>query len=167
MAEPSLAEEQAWHASLPGVVVSAAALIGDGGDSILLVKPNYRNHWLLPGGICEFGEAPHVACGREVAEELGLDLPVGEMLAVDWIGAEARYGRRARPHVHFVFDGGVLPDGAAIVLQAEELDDWRFVPAGSIGEYLPARAVPRVSAAVAARQDGFARYVSAGELRGG
>ncbi len=161
MAEPSRLQEEAWHASLPGVVVSAAALIGDGADRVLLVKPNYRNHWHLPGGICEFGEAPHVACRREVGEELGLEVPVGKMLAVDWIGAESRYGEGARPHIHFVFHGGTLADTSGIVLQAEELDDWRFVPVGQVGEYLPGRAVPRVTAAVGARQDGFARYVAA------
>jgi 8-oxo-dGTP diphosphatase len=48
-------EPVAWHASLPGVIVSAAALIGDGAGGVLVVKPNYRDHWTLPGGICEFG----------------------------------------------------------------------------------------------------------------
>jgi 8-oxo-dGTP diphosphatase len=153
------AQERAWHAGLPGVIVSAAALIGDGGDGVLLVKPNYRDRWQLPGGICEEGEPPHLACAREVREELGIDLSVGQMVAVDWLAADVMYGPQARPVMHFVFDGGVLSDPAGIVLQAEELDDWAFVPAGQISEYLPSRAVRRVKAAVLARRDGSASYV--------
>jgi 8-oxo-dGTP diphosphatase len=153
------AEEQAWHASLPSVVVSAAALIGDGADGVLLVKPNYRDHWSLPGGICELAEPPHLACAREVTEELGLDITVGTMLVVDWLLADARYGPQARPTMHFVFDGGVLPDTSGIVLQAEELDDWRFVAPGELAGYLPARSVRRVSGAVRARQEGCSSYV--------
>ena len=43
---------------------SAAALITDtDGPSarVLLVKPNYRARWSLPGGILEEGEPPRVA----------------------------------------------------------------------------------------------------------
>ncbi len=153
-------EERAWHASLPGVIVSAAALIGDGRDGVLLVKPNYRDHWLLPGGVCEFAEPPHLGCAREVAEELGVDLAVGQLLAIDWLAADATvYGPQARPAMHLMFDGGVLPDTGAIVLQAEELDDWRFVPVSELAGYLAARAVPRVTAAIQARDDGVPRYV--------
>jgi 8-oxo-dGTP diphosphatase len=153
------AQEQAWHASLPGVIVSAAALIGDGDDGVLLVKPNYRDRWQLPGGICEEGEPPHLACAREVSEELGIHLAVGRMVAVDWLAADVVYGPQARPVMHFVFDGGVLSDLSGVVLQAEELDDWAFVSAAQMPEYLPARAVRRVAAAVQARRDGSASYV--------
>lgn len=154
------AEEEAWHASLPGVIVSAAALIGDGGDGVLLVKPNYRSYWNLPGGVCEFGEPPHLACAREVAEELGLNLPVGRILAVAWASADvAVYGPKARPAMHFIFDGGVLPDTAGIALQAEELDDCRFVRTGDLPAYLPSHVLPRVTAVLDARRDGCARYV--------
>jgi 8-oxo-dGTP pyrophosphatase MutT (NUDIX family) len=152
-------EEEAWHASLPGVVVSAAALIGDAADGVLLVKPNYRDHWSLPGGICELAEPPHLACAREVAEELGLDIEVGKMLVVDWLPADARYGPRARPAVHFVFDGGTLTDPSGIVLQAEELDDWRFVAPAELASHLPARAVRRVAGALSARDSGCSAYV--------
>ncbi len=132
MRRAGLMQEQAWHASLPGVIVSAAALIGDGGDGVLIVKPNYRDHWLLPGGVCEFAEPPQLGCVREVVEELGLDLPVGQLLAIDWLSADtAVYGPQARPTMHLIFDGGVLSETAGIVLQAEELDEWRFAAVGS------------------------------------
>ena len=101
-------DQDAWFAQLPGAVVSAGALITDPAGQVLLVKPNYRDHWTLPGGICEHGEPPHVGCSREVAEEIGLDLPIGALLAIDW---SQPYGRQARPIMHFVFDGGTIDNG--------------------------------------------------------
>jgi 8-oxo-dGTP diphosphatase len=143
-----------WHASLPGVIVSAGALIGDGDGGVLVVKPNYRDYWTLPGGICEFREAPRAGCAREVAEELGIDQPIGALLAVDWQPSQAMYGPTARPVVFFIFDGGSVASTAAIRLQAAELDDYRIVqPAELDGLLLPA-AMPRVAAAIAARSAG-------------
>jgi 8-oxo-dGTP diphosphatase len=147
-------EPVAWHASLPGVILSAAALIGDGAGRYLIVKPNYRDHWTLPGGICEFGEAPRAGCAREVAEELGINLDVGRLLAIDWQPAQEMYGPAARPAVFFIFDGGTLPSLSGIRLQPEELDDCRFVPAGNLDALLLMVSMPRIEAAIAALSSG-------------
>jgi ADP-ribose pyrophosphatase YjhB (NUDIX family) len=156
-AEEGFLEPVAWHASLPGVIVSAAALIGDGAGGVLIVKPNYRDHWTLPGGICEFGEAPRAGCAREVTEELGIDPKLGDLLAIDWQPAQEMYGPTARPAVFFIFDGGTLSSLAAIVLQADELDDCRFVPASELESLLPSQSLPRVTAALAALSAGGVR----------
>jgi 8-oxo-dGTP diphosphatase len=152
-------EPQLWHASLPGVVVAAAALIRDDGGRVLTVKPNYRDYWTLPGGICELGEPPHVGCAREVAEEVGLDRPVSRLLILDWQHSPAEYGRRARPTIYFVFDGGVLSDGSQIVLQADELDAFRFTAPEDLGDFLSGPGLRRVAAALAALGSGGARYL--------
>ncbi len=150
-------EPVAWHASLAGVIVSAGALIGDGAGAVLVVKPNYRDHWSLPGGICEFGEAPQHGCAREVAEELGIDQAIGPLLAVDWQPSQDIYGPQARPVVFFVFDGGSLTSTADIQLQAEELDDWRFVEPAQLDALLLPEATRRVRAAIEARAAGCVR----------
>ena len=110
----SSADEVAWYARLPTMFGAAGALFTNPGGRILLVKPNYRDHWSLPGGILEHGEPPHVGCRREVKEELGLDIDPGPLLVIGWAPP---YGDRPRPVVHFVFDGGELHDGAPIELQ--------------------------------------------------
>ena len=66
MTTSNFIDHDTWFAQLPGVVVAAGALITDPSGRILLVKPNYRDHWTLPGGICEHGEPPHLGCAREV-----------------------------------------------------------------------------------------------------
>ena len=152
-------EPAAWHASLPGVVAAAAGLIHDTAGNLLLVKPNYRDHWTLPGGICEFGEAPHEGCAREVAEEIGISMPVGPLLCVDWQLASPVYGPNARPGVYFIFDCGMLSSPSRINLQADELDDFTFATQDAMTDLLPSFALPRIRAAIAARASGCVQYV--------
>jgi len=147
---------EAWYAGLPTMFGSAAALFTDPAGRVLLVKPNYREHWSLPGGILEHGEPPHAGCRREVAEEVGLDIAPGRLLAIDWTPPE---GVLPRAMVAFIFDGGVLPEHAPIRLQEDELDGYRFVEPGELAGYLPAFLATRVSAALAARATGAAVYV--------
>ena len=80
---------------------------------------------------------------------------VGALLAVDW---SQPYGRQARPIMHFVFDGGTLGDGAGIVLQHEELDEFRFTDPGQAASYLAPYGVRRVTAALAGRASGAPVY---------
>jgi 8-oxo-dGTP diphosphatase len=141
------------------VIVSAAGIIRDGDENVLLVKPNYRDHWSLPGGIVEFGEAPHDGCAREVAEEIGLELPVGPLLSVDWHVAHAVYGPDARPAVFFIFDCGRLASLDDVTLQASEIDDCQFVSSAGLDELLGAGVAPRIRAAIAATATGCVRYV--------
>lgn len=152
-------EVAAWYAQLPTMFGAAAALFTDLSGRVLLVKPNYRDHWSLPGGIIEDGEPPHRGCAREVAEEIGIDIEPGPLLAVGWT---APGGDRPKPIVHFVFDGGTLGAAQAsqIVLQEEELDDYRFVEAADLHAYLPQPIAARVAAALKARASG-AVYVPA------
>ena len=159
MVSDGFVEPVTWHAGLAGVVATAGALITDGAGNVLVVKPNYRDHWTLPGGICEFGEPPHAGCAREVAEEIGLDLPVGRLLSVDWQPALPQYGAAARPAVFFIFDCGTLGTLSGIRLQADELDDCQFAAEVALGDVLAPLALPRVRAAIEARASGCVRYV--------
>ena len=84
------ADTQAWYAGLATMYGAAAALITDPSGGVLLVKPNYRDHWSLPGGVLEHGEPPHRGCAREVAEEVGLQITVGPLLVVDWAAPDRK-----------------------------------------------------------------------------
>jgi 8-oxo-dGTP diphosphatase len=145
-----------WYAGLPSMFGAAGALFTNRVGQVLLVKPNYRDHWSLPGGILEHGEPPHVGCRREVAEETGIDITPALLLVIDWAPPD---GDRPKPVVHFVFDGGVLDDGVRIRLQADELDDYRFVDPGDLDRYLPSFLSARVSAALRGRADGATVYL--------
>ena len=154
--EPSADEQAAWFAQLPTAFTAAAALFTDEAGQVLLVKPNYRDHWSLAGGILEDGEPPHAGCRREVFEEIGLDIEPGPLLVVGWAAPE---GIRPKPIVHFVFDGGVLADGTPIRLQESELDDYRFVDARDLARYLTPMITARVDAALRGRSTGATAYL--------
>ena len=58
----SAAEDVAWYATLPTMFAAAAAVFTNPAGRVLLVKPNYRDHWTLPGGMLDDGESPFDCC---------------------------------------------------------------------------------------------------------
>jgi len=52
------------------------------GDQVLLCTVDSLDYWFLPGGRVRFGEPSQAALTRELAEELGLDLPGAELALV-------------------------------------------------------------------------------------
>ncbi|MGW1229418.1 NUDIX domain-containing protein [Streptomyces sp. NPDC002530] len=136
-----------YIAGLPKVLAGAACLFRDALGRVLLVEPNYREGWTLPGGTIESadGETPRQAARRESAEEIGLDLEPGRLLSVDWTRGTAR-----PPIVAHVYDGGVLDDETlkAIRLQEEELLSWKLVEPAELDAYLPGALLFRVRASL-------------------
>ncbi|MFB6878448.1 NUDIX domain-containing protein [Streptomyces sp. NPDC056323] len=142
-----------YIAGLPRVLAAAATLFRDDRGRVLLVEPNYRDGWAVPGGTVESddGESPRQAARRETAEEIGLDLAPGRLLAVDW----AR-GPQRPPIAAYVYDGGVLDETRlkAIRLQEEELLSWRLVEREEIDRYLLGALALRVKAALEVLESG-------------
>lgn len=124
-----------YIAGLPRVLAGAATVFRDATGRVLLVEPGYREGWGLPGGTIESedGETPRQGACRETLEEIGLDVRIGRLLAVDWV-----HGPGRPPIVAYVYDGGVLSeeDFKAIRLQEEELLSWRLVARENLGDHL-------------------------------
>ncbi|MEV6293508.1 NUDIX hydrolase [Streptomyces sp. NPDC051896] len=143
----------AYIASLPRVLAGAAVLFRDAEGRVLLVEPNYREGWALPGGTIESddGETPRQGARRETLEEIGLDREPGRLLAVDWV-----HGVGRPPLVAYLYDGGVLTEAElkAIRLQEEELLSWRLVPREEIADHLPGALGRRVLTALDVLTDG-------------
>ena len=118
--------EADFYASLPKKRMGAGALFLDQEDRLLLVKPTYREYWLLPGGSIEEDESPLQGCIREVREELGLSLVLSRLLCLDYV---SRRGNLSEG-LQFVFAGGRLMQEqiAAITLPLEELSTFHFTP---------------------------------------
>ncbi len=145
MAESTGAEDVEDEFVLPRVPVSAGALIFDRKGRLLILKPTYKSGWTIPGGIMEAdGETPWQACQREVREECGLDVTRGRLACMDF-----RPWREGNPGgIRYLFDCGALNDSAlaSIVIQPEEVSEYRVLPVAGALELLRAPIRRRVQA---------------------
>ncbi|MEU9182686.1 NUDIX hydrolase [Streptomyces sp. NPDC048550] len=135
---------------------SAAAIVRDEQGRVLIVNPVYKERWNLPGGHLEEGELPSTAARREVREEIGLDLEIGDLLVTAWVT------REEGSHVFYVFDGPQLSpeQQQAITLQESEIGEIRFcLPEDISPSMIPPFALAIWRKALAARDDERAAYL--------
>ncbi len=93
-----------------------------GPEQCLLVKPSYKDHWEIPGGVVEPGELPAETAEREAKEEIGLVRPAGRLLVVQTIVA----ADKSTCLVAYVFDGGSLARGNGLAVDGQEIVDWAW-----------------------------------------
>ncbi|MBQ1027660.1 NUDIX hydrolase [Micromonospora sp. C95] len=139
--------------------VAAGALFLNDDGHVLLVRPSYKNHWDIPGGYVEPGESPRAACLREVEEELGLKVPLGPMLVVDWAPAENEGDK-----LLFIFNGGTLSIAQENTIRFAdgEVIEWRYVATDDVEHYGPPRLARRLRVAAKALVDTKAIYAEHG-----
>jgi 8-oxo-dGTP pyrophosphatase MutT (NUDIX family) len=140
--------------------VSADAIVRDSSGRILLVDPSYKPDWDLPGGMAEANEPPADAVRRELREELGLDLQVGDLLCVDWVSPHGPWDDL----LNFIFDGGTLSEHniEGLRLVDSELRTFEFCDEGQAKERLRPYVWRRASAALEALETGQPRYLQDG-----
>lgn len=95
---------------LPTKRVIGHVVFTDQQGRVLLLETSYKTDFELPGGVVEPGEPPRIGAQREVSEELGIELELGEAVLVDWMPPHLGWGDA----VEFLYDGGTLtPDTVA------------------------------------------------------
>lgn len=141
--------------------VAADVLLRDEAGRILLVDPNYKPDWDLPGGMAEANEPPDEAARRELAEELGLQVNVGGVLCIDWVSPHGPWDDQ----LAFIFDAGRLTsaEAAAIRITDGELDAFAFVDEGEAARRLRPYVWSRLRAALDALEDRQTRYLRDGQ----
>ena len=140
--------------------VAAGALIRDPLGRILFVVPNYRPWLDIPGGVVEEDEAPKAACRREVAEEIGLDVPVGRLLVIDWVPAQGVWGDA----LNLIFDGGTIDAAilASTTARDGELDGVTLLTLDEASARLRPSQTRRLDAALGALAEPAPRYLEFG-----
>ena len=83
-------------------------------------KEPYAGHWSVPGGTLEHGELLTDAVRREVSEETGIEIDVGDLLGIlEWPGD---------PH-YVILDYVATPlDAAAALEPGDDAAEARWVP---------------------------------------
>ena len=146
-------EDAEFVYEVPRIPASAGALIFDRDGRLLIVNPTYKAHWTIPGGVMEAdGETPWEACRREVAEEVGLSVQRGRLVAVDFLRPKPGKAGGMR----FLFDCGAFPDSVlgTIRLQIEELSEYLVVEPARALELLSGPLRRRVGAVLASEGTG-------------
>ena len=136
---------------IPRIPASAGALIFDKAGRLLILKPNYKAGWTIPGGqIEETGESPWEGCRRETFEECGLTIKRARLACVDFL--RPRPGRSGG--VRFLFDCGRFADKrlAAISIDRTEIDEHCFAEPGEAATRLSGPVRRRVLAASGGRR---------------
>jgi 8-oxo-dGTP diphosphatase len=148
------------NAKQPRKRVGCDVLIRDTSGRILIVNPEHKPDWDLPGGMAEANESPADAVQRELREELGIERPVRTMLCVDWVAPHNVWD----DSLMFIFDGGVLSDEEAASLRPRdrELLGYRFCETDEAEKLLRPYFWLRVRGALRALETGRATYLQNG-----
>ena len=100
--------------------IGAGAVILDDQGRLLLVKrvkDPEASHWGVPGGKLDWGEAARACAEREIAEELGIRIVAGPVLAVtDMIAADYHW-------VAITYRAGTF-QGEPVIQEAHALSEW-------------------------------------------
>jgi RimJ/RimL family protein N-acetyltransferase/ADP-ribose pyrophosphatase YjhB (NUDIX family) len=162
--DPPLTEPGAFRALLNSFLPRKRAisqlLVRDPEGRVLICQLTYKRDWDLPGGVVEVGESPRLAAGREIHEELALDVEAGDLVLTDWLPPWGGWDDA----VCLVFDGGVHEAGLldAMVLQAREIRGVEFATPEQVRERCADFTARRIELAVANATAGLSSYAESG-----
>ncbi|MFT3970359.1 MAG: NUDIX hydrolase [Micropruina sp.] len=145
---------------LPRKRLIAHALITDPWDRVCLLETTFKPDWELPGGIVNTFESPWDGAVREIAEEMSLDVAVGRILVVDWLGPYLGW----EDAVELIFDGGTLT-AEQIDLAVPDLGEIRevhWLAPDKAADKMAPFARGRMLAAVSCRVSGGTQYLERG-----
>lgn len=119
-----------YYKKLPKKRMGTGVLVFNEKNEFLVVKPNYKDHWSIPGGVVDENESPRDACIREVKEEVGIGLAEVKFLCVDYTQANGEKNES----LQFIFYGGELntEQESKIKIDGNEIGEYRFVNAEEV-----------------------------------
>lgn len=155
-----LLSKQDYYNSLAKKPMGADVLFLNDENKMLVVKPNYKDEWLLPGGTVETGESPREGAIRETKEEIGLDVKIERLLCMDY--SKTSEG----DNLKFVFFGGILNGQqiANIKLQELELLEYKFVTLEEALKLFGPRKIKRIPHCFDALKNNSVLYLENSEI---
>ncbi|WP_427893495.1 NUDIX domain-containing protein [Kribbella sp. GL6] len=142
--------------------VGADAILRDEQGRFLLVDPDYKPDWDLPGGMIEANEPPIDGLIRELKEELNLELAPNQLTlsCIDWVSPHGPWD----DSLMFIFDAGRLPAGQIARLEPDrdELRRCDFFELEQVRHRLRPYVWHRVEAALKAAESQTVAYLHDG-----
>jgi RimJ/RimL family protein N-acetyltransferase/ADP-ribose pyrophosphatase YjhB (NUDIX family) len=162
--DPPLTEPESFrgllNSFLPRKRAISQLLVRDRDGRVLICQLTYKRDWDLPGGVVEVGESPRTAAGREIHEELDLEVEAGDLLLTDWLPPWGGWDDA----VCLVFDGGVHDAGLldAVTMETREIRHAEFATPEQVRERCADFTARRIEAALANAAAGVSSYVESG-----
>ncbi|GAB3925849.1 hypothetical protein GCM10029976_019690 [Kribbella albertanoniae] len=142
--------------------VGADAILRDEGGRILLVDPDYKPDWDLPGGMIEANEPPLDGVLRELNEELNLQLDPSDLTlaCIDWVSPHGPWD----DSLMFIFDAGRLSSTQLAHLEPDlsELRRYTFLAPDEARDRLRPYVWLRLEAALKAAESHTVAYLHDG-----
>jgi len=153
-----------YYQALPKKRMGAGALFFNEQGKILIVKPTYKDHWSIPGGVVDENESPRTACIREIKEELGLVVTSLNLLCIDYRTATTDRDEC----LQFIFSGGVITTTqiATIKLPTDELSEFKFMDATDASPLLSVGLRQRITLCLDALKTNTCIYLEDSEMVG-
>lgn len=126
-------QDKQWQASLPKKKVAVKVILKSDKGNILLVKPDYKDTWQMPGGGVEEYEDPKAAAIRETEEETGIKVEASDLRLVDSIF------KSKEDYLFLLFECTKLyTEDADYSVEDEEIEEYKFINPNKVTRLLPA-----------------------------
>ncbi len=149
-----------YYESLAKVPTSGAAIIKNYKGEYLILKPNYKDYWEVPGGMTELNETPQLAVIREIEEELSIKIKNPRLFCVDFAISNP-FNR-----ILFLFDCGTFNEEIIekIRLEEDEISEYKFVPYEEALKLLGPQLSNRLKSSVRGLENNFCIYLENGNI---
>lgn len=133
MAKRYTEEQNRLHrASLPKKEVAVKVILKSDEGNVLLVKPDYKDTWQMPGGGVEALEDPKAAAVRETEEETGIKIEIEDLRLIDTIFKDKD------DCLFLLFESTkLITEDADYSVEDEEIEEYGFYHPAEVAKLLP------------------------------
>ena len=125
-------QNKQWQESLPKKKVAVKVILKSDKGNILLVKPDYKDTWQMPGGGVDEYEDPKVAAVRETEEETGIKIETSDLRLVDSIF------KAKEDYLFLLFEcTKLLSEDVDYSVEDEEIEEYKFTGLAEVTNLLP------------------------------
>lgn len=140
-------ETKEYLEKLPQKRIAACVLIFNENQELLIIKNSYRDFWTIPGGVVEKFESPWAGAEREAKEEVGLDVKIDRLTAIDYVssfkGEKKDYHDEALIMI-FLSKKLTKKEISKLRIDNDEVVDYKFVKIKDLKKHLNEKWMQRI-----------------------